>query len=48
MLGDAINEKKSQGEAKETLEVVDVSQLLLRSVRGEAPKEEAETADAQG
>ncbi|RKS06236.1 Fe-S oxidoreductase [Nocardiopsis sp. Huas11] len=47
MLGDAINEKKSQGEAKESLEVVDVSQLLLRSVKGENPaageaKEKAE------
>ncbi|MBB6118405.1 (Fe-S)-binding protein [Nocardiopsis algeriensis] len=39
MLGDAINEKKSQGEAKESLEVVDVSQLLLRSVRGEKAQE---------
>ncbi|WP_304452303.1 (Fe-S)-binding protein [Nocardiopsis sp. YSL2] len=39
MLGDAINEKKSQGEAKESLEVVDVSQLLLRSVKGENPAE---------
>ena len=35
MLGDAINEKKSKGEAKESLEVVDVSQLLLRSIKGE-------------
>ncbi|MFC4912427.1 (Fe-S)-binding protein [Actinomadura gamaensis] len=35
MLGDAINEKKNAGEAKETLEVVDVSQLLIRSVKGE-------------
>jgi Fe-S oxidoreductase len=41
MLGDAINEKKSQGEAKESLEVVDVSQLLLRSVKGEKEKAEA-------
>jgi Fe-S oxidoreductase len=32
MLGDAINAKKSSGEAKETLEVVDVAQLLMRSV----------------
>ncbi|MQY04915.1 (Fe-S)-binding protein [Actinomadura macrotermitis] len=39
MLGDAINEKKNEGAAKETLEVVDVSQLLIRSVKGEAPKE---------
>ncbi|WP_460757496.1 hypothetical protein, partial [Nocardiopsis oceani] len=49
MLGDAINEKKSSGEAKESLEVVDVSQLLLRSVKGENQAEggeEKETADA--
>ncbi|MDX6741947.1 4Fe-4S dicluster domain-containing protein [Actinocorallia sp. A-T 12471] len=35
MLGDAINEKKSSGEAKESLEVVDVAQLLLKSIKGE-------------
>ncbi|GHC96350.1 Fe-S oxidoreductase [Nocardiopsis terrae] len=49
MLGDAINEKKSAGEAKESLEVVDVSQLLLRSIRNEGPAEsgeDKETADA--
>jgi len=41
MLGDAINEKKNAGQAKESLEVVDVSQLLIRSIKGEdaAPKE---------
>ena len=33
MLGDAINEKKGGGGAKESLEVVDVSQLLMRSVK---------------
>jgi Fe-S oxidoreductase len=33
MLGDAISAKKSSGEAKESLEVVDVAQLLVRSVR---------------
>jgi Fe-S oxidoreductase len=33
MLGDAINAKKSSGEAKETLEVVDVAQLLARSIQ---------------
>ncbi|MFI6515148.1 (Fe-S)-binding protein [Spirillospora sp. NPDC050679] len=38
MLGDAINEKKNEGQAKETLEVVDVSQLLIRSIKGEAAK----------
>ncbi|WP_329087505.1 MULTISPECIES: heterodisulfide reductase-related iron-sulfur binding cluster [unclassified Streptosporangium] len=40
MLGDSINEKKSTGEAKETLEVVDVAQLLIKSIKGrpvEAP-----------
>ncbi|MCT9929733.1 heterodisulfide reductase-related iron-sulfur binding cluster [Planotetraspora sp. A-T 1434] len=34
MLGDAINEKKNAGEAKESLEVVDVAQLLIKSVKG--------------
>ncbi len=34
MLGDSINEKKNSGEAKETLEVVDVSQLLIKSIKG--------------
>jgi Fe-S oxidoreductase len=33
MLGDAIAAKKSSGEAKESLEVVDVAQLLARSVQ---------------
>ncbi|HJY73799.1 MAG TPA: (Fe-S)-binding protein, partial [Streptosporangiaceae bacterium] len=33
MLGDAVSAKKASGEAKETLEVVDVAQLLVRSVR---------------
>jgi len=37
MLGDAIAEKKSSGDAKDTLEVVDVAQLLARSVRATAP-----------
>jgi hypothetical protein len=37
MLGDAIAAKKSSGEAKESLEVVDVAQLLARSV-GKPPK----------
>jgi Fe-S oxidoreductase len=36
MLGDAISAKKSSGEAKESLEVVDVAQLLVRSVRAPA------------
>jgi len=32
MLGDAVSAKKASGDAKETLEVVDVAQLLARSV----------------
>lgn len=35
MLGDSINEKKNTGEARETLEVVDVSQLLIKSIKGQ-------------
>ena len=49
MLGDAINEKKSSGEAADSLEVVDVSQLLLRSVKSEDPSAggtDKEAADA--
>jgi hypothetical protein len=33
MLGDAVAAKKGSGEAKESLEVVDVAQLLARSVQ---------------
>jgi Fe-S oxidoreductase len=33
MLGDAIDEKKVSGAAKESLQVVDVAQLLMRSVK---------------
>ncbi|MEV7805213.1 (Fe-S)-binding protein [Microbispora sp. NPDC088329] len=33
MLGDAINEKKNAGQAKESLEVVDVAQLLIKSIK---------------
>jgi Fe-S oxidoreductase len=37
MLGDAISAKKGSGEAKESLEVVDVAQLLVRSVAQPVP-----------
>ena len=37
MLGDAISAKKSSGEAKDTLEVVDVAQLLARSIASPSP-----------
>jgi Fe-S oxidoreductase len=33
MLGDAVNAKKAAGQAKPELEVIDVAQLLIRSVR---------------
>jgi Fe-S oxidoreductase len=33
MLGDAVNAKKAAGQAKDTLEVIDVAQLLVRSIR---------------
>jgi Fe-S oxidoreductase len=33
MLGDAVTAKKQDGAAREDVEVVDVAQLLLRSVR---------------
>jgi hypothetical protein len=33
MLGDAINAKKAAGQAKQSLEVIDVAQLLVRSVK---------------
>jgi Fe-S oxidoreductase len=39
MLGDAINEKKNSGQAKESLEVVDISQLLIKSIKGGVGKE---------
>ncbi len=32
MLGDAVAAKKGSGEAKDSLEVIDVAQLLVRSV----------------
>ncbi|MBV9381567.1 MAG: hypothetical protein JO242_12960, partial [Streptosporangiaceae bacterium] len=40
MLGDAVNAKKGAGEAKDTLEVIDVAQLLARSVRPAAPPQQ--------
>ena len=45
MLGNAVNAKKSSGEAKETLEVVDVAQLLARSVSPAASPAGASAAD---
>jgi len=48
MLGDAISAKKSSGEAKESLEVVDVAQVLVRSVRPPVPAVVAGTSGADG
>ena len=45
MLGNAVNAKKSSGEARETLEVVDVAQLLARSVSPAASPAGAGAAD---
>jgi len=45
MLGDAVSAKKSSGQASETLEVVDVAQLLARSVSPPASPAGAGAAD---
>ncbi|MFJ8863872.1 (Fe-S)-binding protein [Streptomyces sp. NPDC102451] len=46
MLTDSVNGKKNDGQAKESVQVVDVSQLLLESVKTPAdPSGDAETAD---
>ncbi|WP_103533831.1 (Fe-S)-binding protein [Streptomyces sp. SM11] len=47
MLTDSVNGKKNDGQAKESIQVVDVSQLLLESVKTPAdPAGEAEQVDA--
>ncbi|CAL9474580.1 (Fe-S)-binding protein [Streptomyces sp. enrichment culture] len=47
MLTDSVNGKKNDGQAKESIQVVDVSQLLLESVKTPLdPAGEAETEDA--
>jgi hypothetical protein len=48
MLGDAVAAKKGSGEAKETLEVVDVAQLLVRSVAAPAAVGAAGTGSPDG
>ncbi|MEU5899103.1 MULTISPECIES: (Fe-S)-binding protein [Streptomyces] len=46
MLTDSVNGKKNDGQARESLQVVDVAQLLLDSVKTPAdPADEAESAD---
>jgi Fe-S oxidoreductase len=48
MLGDAVSAKKSSGEASQSLEVVDVAQLLARSVRTPAPAEGSGAGGTRG
>jgi len=48
MLGDAVNAKKAAGQAKPTLEVIDVAQLLVRSVRSGAPASTASGGESAG
>ncbi|MDX6420622.1 MAG: hypothetical protein QOG28_5242 [Trebonia sp.] len=51
MLGDAVNAKKATGEAKQSLEVIDVAQLLIRSIKlreGAAQGEGTAQADGAG
>jgi Fe-S oxidoreductase/nicotinamide riboside transporter PnuC len=48
MLGDAVSAKKASGEAKETLEVVDVAQLLARSVTPAVTPAESGPGSAEG
>ncbi|MFI1921632.1 hypothetical protein, partial [Streptomyces sp. NPDC020377] len=47
MLTDSVNGKKNEGKAKESIQVVDISQLLLESVKtpadDEPPAGEAQT-----
>jgi Fe-S oxidoreductase len=45
MLGDAIAAKKASGEAPESLEIVDVAQLLARSVQPGQPPQGAQPQD---
>jgi Fe-S oxidoreductase len=47
MLGDAVSAKKGTGEAKDSLEVVDVAQLLVRSVRVPVGPDGAEQAPGE-
>jgi Fe-S oxidoreductase len=47
MLGDAVNAKKAAGQAKQSLEVIDVAQLLVRSVKLRAEAAEG-TGPAEG
>jgi hypothetical protein len=43
MLGDAVKDRQSSGAAREGVEVIDVAEVLLRSVRGSAGSSSAPT-----
>jgi Fe-S oxidoreductase len=45
MLTDSVNGKKNEGQAKESVQVVDVAQLLLTSVKTPVDEPPAGTAD---
>ncbi|MEW2141122.1 hypothetical protein AB0892_31770, partial [Streptomyces sp. NPDC005409] len=45
MLTDSVNGKKNEGQAKETVQVVDVAQLLLESVRTGVEEDPAQDED---
>jgi hypothetical protein len=46
MLTDSVNGKKNEGTAKETVQVVDVAQLLLDSVKTPVTDEEPPAGEA--
>ena len=48
MLGDAVAAKKASGEAKDTLEVVDVAQVLARSIQPPTPPADVSAVSASG
>ncbi|MFI1964279.1 heterodisulfide reductase-related iron-sulfur binding cluster [Streptomyces pathocidini] len=48
MLTDSVNGKKNEGTAKESLQVVDVAQLLLESVKTPVPDDSDEDGDGDG
>ena len=48
MLGDAVSAKKASGQARETLEVVDVAQLLAKSVGPTAPAGDGPAGNGEG
>jgi hypothetical protein len=48
MLGDAVSAKKASGEAADTLEVIDVAQLLARSVQTGTPAHEGGADEPPG